>query len=112
MIIIHDYEITFNQTQDTYNVKAKYILACPSCGGLLAGYDSRKRGVIGSDGVTYYFLLRRLRCSRCSQLHLEIPDFIKPQKHYSAETIRQAIFNQNNSCPADDSTIRRWKQKK
>lgn len=112
MIIIHDYEITFYQQQNIYYVKAKHIFSCPSCGGPLAGYDSRKRGVIGSDGITYDFLLRRLRCSVCSRLHLEIPDFIKPQKHYSAETIRQAIFNQNSSCPADDSTIRRWKRKK
>lgn len=55
-------------------------------------------------------LLRRLRCSHCGRLHLEIPDVMQPQKHYAAEVIRKVEAGELGSCPADDSTIRRWKK--
>jgi len=45
-------------------------------------------------------------------MHLEIPDFIAPHKHYSAEVIQQALSQNQSFCPADDSTIRRWRRKK
>lgn len=112
VIIAYDYELEFDSEKNAYRIKNKFAPICPNCGSLLTGYDTRKRGVIGGDGATYQFLLRRLRCAECQQLHLEIPNAIKPQKHYSAEVIRQAVHDYQNSCPADDSTIRRWKKKK
>lgn len=84
--------------------------SCPCCGGLLSGYDRRRRSLIEDDGSISIYLLRRLRCSRCGRLHLEIPDIMQPQKHYAAEVIRQVEAGELGSCPADDSTIRRWKR--
>lgn len=111
MIIAYDYLIEQDHKTAAYRVKGKQAVYCPDCRHLLSGYDTRKRVVIGDDGKPVAFLLRRLRCPKCAKLHLEIPDFISPHKHYSAETIRQAIRGRGGSCPADDSTIRRWKKK-
>jgi len=71
--------------------------------------DSRKRLVKDSEGNLYTFQLRRLKCLVCGSIHLELPDYIQPQKHYFKLTIARAIEN-NNICAADDSTIRRWKK--
>ena len=110
MLIAHDYVLDFDEVTQICTVKGERAPMCPDCGQLRSGYDSRMRSVIGSDGQTYRFLLRRLRCPKCKRLHLEIPDIIMPQKHYSASVIRQAIHNPQNACPADDSTIRRWRK--
>ena len=110
MIIAHDYLVEYDNAVQAYRVKGKFAAYCPDCRHLLSGYDTRRRIVIGDDGKPATFLLRRLRCSECGKLHLEIPDFISPHKHYSAETIRQALRERGGSCPADDSTIRRWKK--
>ena len=110
MIIAHDYLIEEDQETKAYRVKGKFPAYCPDCRQRLSGYDTRKRTVIGDDGKPVVFLLRRLRCNQCGKLHLEIPDFISPHKHYSAETIKQALQYKWGSCPADDSTIRRWKK--
>lgn len=112
MIITHHYTLVLDEERDLYIVQNKQAPMCPDCGELLSGYDSRRRHVIGSDGVPYHFLLRRLKCPSCGRLHLEIPDLISPGKHYSANVIRQACIGKGEWCPADDSTIRRWKKKK
>ena len=110
MIIAYDYFIEQDIKTEVYRVKGRFAAYCPDCRRLLTGYDTRRRTVIGDDGKPVVFLLRRLRCSECEKLHLEIPDFIAPYKHYSAETIRHALLEGGGSCPADDSTIRRWKK--
>lgn len=83
---------------------------CPACGGSLSGYDHRRRVALDDIGQPSIYLLRRLWCVRCRRLHLEIPDSIQPHKHYSAQLITGTIFGMVDSCPADDSTIRRWKK--
>ncbi len=110
MIIAHDYHVEYDDNAKAYRVTGRFAAICPDCRRLLSGYDTRKRVVIGDDGKPAVFLLRRFRCRECGKLHLEIPDFISPHKHYSAETIRQAIQDGGKTCPADDSTIRRWKK--
>ena len=112
MIITRYYEIDFDNEKNLYIVRSKDAPLCPDCKKLLSGYDSRKRRVIGSDGKPYYFRLRRLKCLSCGHLHLEVLDLIAPGKHYSAEVIREAVTGRSDSCPADDSTIRRWKKDK
>lgn len=112
MIITYEYQIEYDKIANGYRVRSKHAALCPRCNQLLSGYDTRRRKVIGDDGETVYFLLRRLRCPSCGKLHLEIPDLIAPHKHYSAEVIRQAIRETKGFCPADDSTIRRWKRPK
>ena len=110
MIIANDYLVEYDSTAQAYRVKGKFQSYCPVCQHPLIWYDTRKRTVIGDDGNPASFLLRRLRCMKCGKLHLEIPDFIAPHKHYSAEAIRQALREGGGWCPADDSTIRRWKK--
>lgn len=83
---------------------------CPVCGGYLHGYDRRRRMVLNDMGKPVAYLLRRLWCAQCRRLHLEAPDSIQPQKHYAAPLIAGTISGAVNSCPADDSTIRRWKK--
>lgn len=83
---------------------------CPVCGGYLHGYDRRRRVVLDDMGRSVAYLLRRLWCAQCRHLHLEAPDSIQPQKHYAALLIAGTISGAVNSCPADDSTIRRWKK--
>lgn len=112
MIIAYDYIVKEDEETGFFKVRGKFAAFCPYCGNLLTGYDTRKRIVIGDDRKPTTFLLRRLRCGTCRKLHLEIPSFIAPHKHYSAETIRQVLQEGGKLCPADDSTIRRWKQKK
>ena len=110
MVFAYDYSIDYDSKANGYRVKGKLPAYCPDCRRLLSGYDTRKRTVIGDDGKPVIFLLRRLRCLECGKLHLEIPDFVSPHKHYSTEAIRQALREGGGSCPADDSTIRRWKK--
>ena len=87
----------------------KDIPLCPVCNAPTKARDSRKRLVKDSAGSLYPFQLRRLQCLKCGLIHIELPDCIEPQKHYFKLTIARAIEN-NNTCAADDSTIRRWKK--
>lgn len=109
VVLVTEYRLEYDARAREYKIRSTRSPLCPGCGCLLSGYDTRARKIIDSDGETYTFRLRRLRCPRCRALHLEIPDLIRPHKHYSAETIRQALQD-GSSCPADDSTIRRWKK--
>ena len=85
--------------------------SCPSCGGQLSGYDTRQRHVIDGAGLARWYLCRRLRCRSCGSLHVELPDFMTARRHYEADVIQQArAGDPAGSCPADDSTIRRWKK--
>lgn len=72
--------------------------------------DSRKRLVKDSAGKIYNFSLRRLKCPKCGSIHLELPDFIEPNKHYSKLTIERAVNEEIDYCSADNSTIARWKK--
>lgn len=67
----------------------------------------RKRHVIDSSGTIYWFFLRRLWCQNCRRIHLELPDFMRYRKHYEAAVIDAVIAGHTETCPADDSTIRR-----
>ncbi len=111
MVIIYNYTVVrVNNQINCYRIHAKGIVRCPNCNSLMSGYDTRKRKVLTSDGTKNIFLLRRLRCQVCNSYHLEVPDFIVPYKHYTQDTIAAVINGDESSCPADDSTIRRWKK--
>lgn len=84
-------------------------MLCPSCQGKMKVRDSRKRKVRDAGGEIYIFYLRRLICSSCSQIHLEIPDCIEPQKHYFKETIERVVNDKCDYFSGDDKTIWRWK---
>ena len=108
MIITTHYKVVESAEHGIFAIKNYDAPRCPCCGEFLTGYDHRRRSVIDVVGEITIFSLRRLRCSRCLKIHLELPDFMLPHKHYNAEVVEQA---DSELCPADDSTIRRWKKK-
>ena len=112
MIIATRYTVELDEARGAYRIRSLQTPLCPDCGLLLSGYDTRRRHVIDDTGAARWFLLRRLRCSSCGKLHLEIPDFMQARKHYEAQLIRDVLAGRSESCPADDSTIRRWKNEK
>ena len=110
MLVATHYTVSLDIGKGVYVVRNKDALMCPECGVLMSGYDHRKRKVIGADGKPRIFLIRRLRCSVCRQIHAEIPDSLIPYKHYASEVIKAVQQRDSSLCPADDSTIRRWKK--
>lgn len=70
--------------------------------------DSRKRTVKDAEGNIYVFSLRRLKCSCCGSVHLELPDCIEPNKHYFKETIAGVRSGKIEYCAADSKTIYLW----
>lgn len=112
MIIATQYTIEYDEARGAYRIHNLKAPFCPDCGLLLSGYDTRRRHVIDGTGAARWFLLRRLHCPSCDKLHLELPDFMQAKKHYEAALIEDVLTGRSESCPADDSTIRRWKNKK
>ena len=111
MIIVYRYSI--ERTDEAVLLRVRNLDAplCPDCGSLCSGYDTRLRYVVSDDGKTTTYRLRRVRCPVCKILHLELPDFMRPRKHYAASVINKAVEGDTN-CPADSSTIWRWQNKK
>lgn len=76
--------------------------------------DSRKRIRRKEGGGVEHLLVRRLRCSKCRKLHVELPDCLVPHKHYDAEVISGVIEgivtpddldSEDHPCAM---TMRRW----
>ncbi|MFV0518484.1 MAG: DUF6431 domain-containing protein [Aminipila sp.] len=110
MVLTDNYTIEYDEKRDRYKVKNLTAPICPDCGQLLSGYDTRLRHVVNDMGVSQWFVLRRLRCTSCKKLHLEAPDFIEPKKHYKKDMITDVVAGNNDFCPADNATIRRWRK--
>lgn len=109
MVILRDYIIL--RTVKGYRVVTATEESCPCCNGKMKVRDTRKRKVIMSDGKEQIFCLRRLKCIECGSVHLEVPDLIIPYKHYAKQVIICAVLSESLlDCPAEDSTIYRWKQ--
>lgn len=106
MVIVTRY--TVEEGPGAYRIRARDPPLCPACGVLLSGYDTRPRRVVDSSGTVLLFQLRRLRCPACHRLHLELPDFMRPYKHYASPVIEAVEAGATASCPADNSTMRRW----
>lgn len=111
MITVNNYIVEYDETLGAYKIQSAEAPVCPVCGQLLSGYDRRARHIIDSLGNVHWFSLRRLRCNNCKKLHLELPDFMRPNKHYEAQLIKDVLAGRSDFCPADDSTIRRWRSK-
>ena len=71
--------------------------------------DTRIRLLRNEKGTKDTYRLRRLRCNDCSKIHMELPDLMHPYKQYASSVIEAALDETRNDCPADDSTIHRWK---
>lgn len=110
MVTITDYTVEYNSQKDVYRIVSREILFCPLCGGKLSGYDTRRRHIVDYAGNTYWLLLKRYRCLKCKKLHVAAPSFIMPKKHYEATVIVEAKAGKVDFCPADNSTIRRWRR--
>lgn len=111
MIITSKFLVEWDPDLELYRVESLEDPYCPNCGRLLSGYDRRRRHIIDSDTSSkVWYLLRRYRCSWCNVIHLELPSFMEPRKHYEAEEIQRVRSGDSSRCPAEDSTIRRWKK--
>lgn len=110
MITITDFTVNYDPERNAYKITSKDVLCCPLCGGPMSGYDTRRRHVVDGAGNTYWLLLQRLRCSSCNKLHVIAPAFIVPRKHYEASVIADVKAGRVDLCPADNSTIRRWRR--
>lgn len=110
MFVINNYDLVYDHDREMHIVKSKQAPLCPDCGALMSGYCSQRRKVIGSDGNSLILLVRRLKCPMCNHMHSELPDIIVPNKHYSSDTIRRVRSGDASICPADDSTMRRWRK--
>lgn len=96
-------------TRTICEIKGTGDFFCPVCGERLYHYDSRKRKAINLDGEKEVFLLRRLRCTNCHKIHLELPDFLIPCKRYFKEIIVDLLNGEDNPVPYDSSVRNRIK---
>lgn len=111
MIVLSQYSVSYDSRRELYLIRALVDLPfCPSCSRQMRAFGYRRRRVIADDGVARFYELQRLRCDACRSVQLWIPSFIQPGKYYDVRTIRAAISGSSEECPAEDSTIRRWKQ--
>jgi hypothetical protein len=109
MIVTTQYILKYDRVKDAYRVQSAEPPYCPNCGFLMSGYDTKRRKAIDATGAVYWLLLRRLCCPVCKTYHIELPACLSPYKQYEAGVIQMA-FDKRSSCPADNSTIRRWKK--
>lgn len=110
MVLATRYTVERGTEANAYRIRNQEAPVCPLCGLLLSGYDTRARHVIDGAGVVYWFRLRRLRCPGCGRLHLELPAFMQARKHYDAAVISDVAMGKSDDCPADASTMRRWRR--
>lgn len=106
MVILKKYRIL--KKGEIYYVMSEETNVCPKCNGPLSIRDSKRRQLITATGEVRPFILHRLKCKHCNSLHLELPDFFVPHKHYSRDVITMALNGTMTTCPAENSTIYRW----
>ena len=110
MIIAQRYTVEQVEGTDILRIRNLDAPLCPLCGALCSGYDTRSRHSIDRAGFVRWFALRRLRCSDCKKLHIELPDFMTEKKHYEKSVITAVKENLSDDCPADNVTMWRWKR--
>jgi hypothetical protein len=108
MVIVSQYDVSFNEKK-VFFIKSSEKCSCPVCDGALISRDSRLRKVIRKSGEVIRIRVRRLKCTVCEKLHTELPDFIHPFKQYESAAVQSALDGNHDDCPAEDSTIRRWR---
>jgi hypothetical protein len=90
---------------------------CPVCRHALVLHSGYDRQVIEGDGSAEHILIHVAMCGQCRKSQSLLPSFVMPHKHYSGMVIEAVIKGidsdgsfRGSACPADDSTIRRWKE--
>ena len=113
MIIVSSTNINFNRGiwELDHKWQTEIYPECPYCNGELKYRDSRTRNSKNIMGIVDCYRLRRFLCLICVTLHTEIPDVLQPYKHYNSYVIQSVLEGRTEaeSCNADTSTIRRWK---
>ena len=96
MIVTRQYAITYDAVREVYKIQSEEVPICPKCGAVMAGHGIRRRHAIDSSGTSRWFELRRWRCPVCQSVHLELPDFMAPHRHYGRDVIRDDGKTQNS----------------
>ena len=92
-------------------VRAKESSVCPVCTAGLKVIGSKWRKAIGLDGTQQTYVIRRLRCTACNKIHHELPDLLVPYKRHYADTIEQAVDEEEDAKTGlKSSTISRLRQ--
>ena len=84
---------------------------CPVCQTKLLLRATRQRVLYRSEEEKEILLIRRLYCTKCNQIHHELPDCIVPYKRYSAEVIERATNGDARQDACSESTaarLRNW----
>ena len=110
MVPAERYSLKYDREREGFVVQSWQQQRCPNCSAPLSGYDLRRRKSIDTEGRSQIVYVRRLRCAGCGRLHTEIPDFMLPYKQYTKAAVEEGKTGGPSCCPADASTIRRWKK--
>ena len=95
-------------------IKSSAISYCPVCMEELSYRDSCKRILLQEGHERHICIIRRMKCTKCGILHRELPDFLVPYKHYTAEVISGVLDGQVTPYDEDSAdypcemTMHRW----
>jgi hypothetical protein len=102
--------------EEILDMLSRAVLICPICRHALVLHSRYDRQVIEGDGNVEHISVYVAKCERCGKFQSLLPSFVMPYKHYSGNVI-EAVLNhaegadsKKSICPADDSTMRRWKK--
>jgi len=107
MISISKYRLEVNENGKKYVVSQENV-PC-TCGGHLAFKDYRLRIVRRSAEDAEFIWIRVLYCVDCNTSHRELPDFLLPFKHYTAQAVEAAVDRKKAECPVGERTVKRWR---
>jgi len=82
---------------------------CPVCQTKLLLRATRQRVLYRNEDEKEILLIRRLYCTKCNQIHHELPDCIVPYKRYSAEVIERATKGDARQDTCSESTAARFR---
>ncbi len=112
MVIVKHYSLEYKENS-VFFVKSREKSHCPYCEGNFKVIGSRRRVIFHQDGTTDRLMIRRLQCTECCRISHELPDMVIPYKRYEADIISEALNEtadpESGCCPAELSTIQRWK---
>ncbi len=89
-----------------------FPVICPKCTSEMSVKNSKRRYIKSEINQKIPFNLKRYYCSKCKNIHTEIPNFVKPYKHYETSTIEHVKSGDIATFGGDNSTIRYWQGKK
>jgi len=101
--------------QQAYKLLESGEIVCPICGGYMRLHGSYPRHVKDNGAKRHEGWISQGYCGACNKYQALIPSFIKPYKQYEAEVIEAALRAaesgemKSSDCPANESTITRWK---